>query len=236
MSNAISEIWTEKYRPKKLDDVVGQKTIVNKIKTLNASDTRGIDTIRSRVKDFARTIPMSGGFKIIFLDEADALTKDAQHALRRIMENYSDKCRFFLSCNYISRIIHPIQSRTAVFRFSPIKEQEVVDHLRIIAGKESVKIDDNTQKAIFNVSEGDLRKAINILQMASLEETLTEAHIYDIVKKDSEQTRKMLNYALTGNFLEARSSLITMLETISGEDVIKEVHEQLFNIDISDQQ
>src|SRR3989344_4705166 len=171
MSNAISEIWTEKYRPKKLDDVVGQKTIVNKIKTLierrsiphclftghagigkstlafvvcnelfgedwknnfldlNASDTRGIDTIRSRVKDFARTIPISGGFKIIFLDEADALTKDAQHALRRIMENYSEKCRFILSCNYLSRIIYPIQSRTAVFRFSPLKEDDVVEFL-----------------------------------------------------------------------------------------------------------
>ncbi|MBI5332839.1 MAG: replication factor C small subunit [Candidatus Aenigmarchaeota archaeon] len=274
----MAEIWTEKYRPKKLNDVVGQKSIVSKIKMLierrsiphclftghagigkstlafvicnelfgedwknnfldlNASDTRGIDTIRSRVKDFARTIPISGGFKIIFLDEADALTKDAQHALRRIMENYSDKCRFFLSCNFISRIIHPIQSRTAVFRFSPLKEQEVIDHLRMISGKENVKADDNALKAIFNVSEGDLRKAINILQMASLEESTTEAQIYDIVKKDSEQTRKMLNYALSGNFLEARNSLITMLESISGEDVIKEVHEQLFHLDMPDQQ
>ncbi|MFH0837147.1 MAG: replication factor C small subunit [Candidatus Aenigmatarchaeota archaeon] len=278
MTDTLSEIWTEKYRPKKLDDIVGQKTIVGKIRTLierksiphclftghagigkstlafvicselfgknwksnfldlNASDTRGIDTIRSRVKDFARTVPISGTFKIIFLDEADALTKDAQHALRRIMENYSDHCRFFLSCNYLSRIIHPIQSRTAVFRFSPLKEQEVMDHIKIIAAKENVKADENTLRAIFKVSEGDLRKAINILQMASLEENITEEHIYDIVKKDSEQTRKMLNHAMSGNFLEARNSLITMLESISGEDVIKEVHEQLFHLDISDQQ
>lgn len=274
----IEEIWTEKYRPLKLDDIVGQEDIVRKIRTLvstksiphclftghagtgkstlafaicnelfganwksnfldlNASDERGIDTIRIRVKDFARTIPMNGGFKIIFLDEADALTKDAQHALRRIMENYSDTCRFFLSCNYLSRVIHPIQSRTAIFRFSPLKENDVTVALKKISQLEGLSVDDLAIKAIYNVSEGDMRKAINILQMASLDKDITEKSIYSLVKRDIEKVRSMLEYATKGDFLSARDVLITLMENMTGEDIIKDLHDQIFSLEITDRE
>lgn len=278
VNEKIEEVWTEKYRPLKLDDIIGQNDIVRKIRTListksiphclftghagvgkstmafaicnelfgdnwksnfldlNASDERGIDTIRIRVKDFARTIPMSGGFKIIFLDEADALTKDAQHALRRIMENYSDTCRFFLSCNYLSRIIHPIQSRTAIFRFSPLKEQDIVSSLKVISEKENLVVDDLALKAIYNVSEGDLRKATNILQMASLDSEITEKNIYSLVKRDIEKVNSMLTFAAAGDFLSARDILINLMENMTGEDIIKDIHEQIFSLNITDRE
>ena len=274
----LEEVWTEKYRPATLSEIIGQDDIVRKIRSLidtrsiphclftghagvgkstmafaicnelfgsnwkhnfldlNASDERGIDTIRVRVKDFARTIPINGGFKIIFLDEADALTKDAQHALRRIMENYSDSCRFFLSCNYLSRIIHPIQSRTAIFRFSPLKEQDVMKYIRHICDRESLVADEKSLKAIFDVSEGDLRKATNILQMASLDTEISEKQIFSLVKKDTEKTRKMLTNAIEGNFLKARDDLLSLLENTEGEDIIKEIHNQIFELDISDKE
>src|SRR3989344_4948958 len=107
---------------------------------LNASDERGIDTIRIKVKDFARTISLDKTFKIIYLDEADSLTRDAQHALRRTMEKYSDTARFILACNYSSKIIQPIQSRTAVFRFSQLAESDITKFLRQIAKNESLDL------------------------------------------------------------------------------------------------
>ena len=97
---------------------------------LNASDERGIEVVRGKIKDFARTAPIGDAeFKIIFLDEADNLTSDAQGALRRTMEKYSGICRFILSCNYSSRIIDPIQSRCAVFKFRPISPEDIAGFL-----------------------------------------------------------------------------------------------------------
>jgi replication factor C small subunit len=93
---------------------------------LNASDERGIDVVRNKVKDFARTRAIRDvPFKVIYLDECDSLTKDAQQALRRTMENYSNSCRFILSCNYSSKIIDPIQSRCSVFRFKPLTKENI---------------------------------------------------------------------------------------------------------------
>ncbi|HDD05185.1 MAG TPA: replication factor C small subunit, partial [Candidatus Aenigmarchaeota archaeon] len=166
------EIWTEKYRPKTLDEVVGQEKVVEKLKAfvraknlphllfagpagtgkttcalaiarelygeewrdnlleLNASDERGIDTIRTKVKEFARTKPIGDfPFKIILLDEADALTRDAQQALRRTMENFSSTCRFILDCNFSSKIIEPIQSRCAIFRFKPLEKEAIQKYI-----------------------------------------------------------------------------------------------------------
>ena len=109
---------------------------------MNASDERKLESIRTKVKQFARTAPMPGtSFKVIFLDEADALTPDAQGALRRIMEQHSQTCRFILSCNYSSKIIEAIQSRCAVFRFRPLAEDQVDEMIRSVASSEDITLD-----------------------------------------------------------------------------------------------
>ena len=274
------DIWTEKYRPKKLEDVIGQEHITKRLKAfienktlphclfagpagcgkstasmciahelygdnwrgnfleLNASDERGIDTVRVKIKDFARTMPLGGKFKIIFLDEADSLTKDAQHALRRTMERYSDTCRFILSANYSSRIIPPIQSRTAVFRFSPLKEKDVNQSLTSIAKTESVKIDDEALSTIFYISEGDLRKAINVLQSAAIiNKSVNKETVLNVTSRaDPEATRELLEKALNGDFKSARAALRALMfeRGNAPEDIIKEIYSQCFVLSIDD--
>ena len=140
----------------------------NNFVELNASDERGIDVVRGKIKEFARTAPIGGAsFKIIFLDEADALTGDAQAALRRTMEKYSAICRFILSCNYSSKIIEPIQSRCAVFRFRPLKEKDIKQYLTRIAKAEKIDLTDDAADALVHVASGDMRKAVNSLQVAA---------------------------------------------------------------------
>ena len=142
---------------------------------LNASDARGIDVVRQEVKSFARTKSLGNvPFKIIFLDEADALTKEAQQALRRTMENYTGTCRFIMSCNYSSKIIDPIQSRCVVFRFKLLEKKDIEKRLRIIAQNEKLSLDEKSIEALYEGSEGDCRRAINILQAsASISPTIT---------------------------------------------------------------
>ena len=203
---------------------------------LNASDERGIDTVRVKVKNFARTIPIQG-YKIIYLDEADSLTKDAQHALRRTMENYAATCRFILACNYSGKIIPPIQSRCAVFRFSSLQKDVMKAHLATIAAKEKMKIGDGSLEAVALVSEGDMRRAVNTLQMLCSAESITPDTVYSVVSRaDPEDVRKMLNLSLDAKFKEAREILIKLLHDkgLAGEDVMKEIHSQIFSLDIDD--
>lgn len=205
---------------------------------LNASDERGIDIIRIKVKDFARTMPLSGLFKIVYLDEADALTKDAQHALRRTMENYAATCRFILSCNYSSRIILPIQSRTAVFRFSQLKEDDISGFLKKIASAEGLQVDESAYKSIVYLSEGDMRRAVNILQTAAvLGGKITEQTVYAVTNKaDPKEVRMMIEDALRGQFMPARERLVSLLHGrgLAGEDLIKEIYSQTLLMDIND--
>ena len=208
---------------------------------LHNSDERGIDVVREKVKEFARqpAVDTAGLFRIVYLDEADALTKDAQHALRRTMENYSHICRFILAVNYSGKIIPPIQSRTAVFRFSSLKEDDVISYLKIIAKAEKLKIDEAAYKAIMKVAEGDLRKAINILQLASTSKTIDEDVVYAVTSRaDPAAVKKMLETAISGQFRSARLQLLSLLNDhgLSGEDIIKEIHSQLFDLDLSDRQ
>src|SRR5438093_13135200 len=134
---------------------------------LNASDERGIDVVRTTVKQFAEYSTVSSApFKILVLDEADNMTGDAQHALRRTMETYTDTCRFVLCCNYSGRIIEPIQSRCALFRFTPLPDEKIVENLHRIAKNEGLKFTETGLKSIVEVAEGDLRKSINTLQAA----------------------------------------------------------------------
>jgi replication factor C small subunit len=137
---------------------------------LNASDERGIDTVRDRIKDFSRYSRSGFGdipFALIILDECDQMTGPAQTALRRIMEIGSRTSRFILICNQSSKIIEPIQSRCAIFRFSRVDHQAMKDHLQCIAKKENVTLQPEAAEQIVDFSEGDLRHAINALQTAS---------------------------------------------------------------------
>ncbi len=212
----------------------------NNFLELNASDERGIDTIRVKVKEFARTVPFNTQFKIIFLDEADSLTTDAQHALRRTMERYSTTSRFILSANYSNKIIPPIQSRTAVFRFSPLKEKDVTEFLKNIAEKEKLEISDDSLKLIFQLSEGDMRQAINILQSASiLGKKINKDIILSVTNTaDPESIQKMVSFALKGDFKQSRKILHSLLyeRGLGGEDIIKQIHNEVMSSDIIDKE
>lgn len=198
---------------------------------LNASDSRGIDVVRSTIKEFARTLAFNADFKIIFLDESDALTADAQQALRRTMEKYTKTCRFILSCNFSSRIIDPIQSRCVVFRFKPLSSKELTKQIKHIAEKEKIEIDEEAVNAIIYVCNGDLRKAINTLQASStLDQKVTEKIVLSVANKAKpKEIKELLNEALEGKFMEAREKLDTlMLENgLSGEDIIMQLHQEL---------
>lgn len=274
--------WTEKYRPKKINEIIGQDHIKPILKSfvesksmphllfagppgvgkttaalalahelygddlhghfleLNASDERGIDVVRGKIKEFARSLTDTKiGFKIIFLDEADALTPDAQQALRRTMEIYSQITRFILSCNYSSKIIEPIQSRTAMFRFRQLSLDEVNEAIDRVAKGEGLKVSEGAKRALFYVSEGDLRKVINILQGASyLSKDITEDLVYKVSSHASpEEVREMLKLALKGDFQKAREKLENLMLDygLSGEDVILQVYKEVQNLnEISD--
>lgn len=208
---------------------------------LNASDERGIDVIRNKVKDFARTKTMSNvGYRIIILDEADALTQEAQQALRRTMENYSEVSRFILICNWSSKIIEPIQSRCAVFRFRPLGDADQRKYLERIAKEEKLKVDEAGSAAVIYLAEGDLRKVANTLQScASLGKPITEDVVYEVVSSARPgQVKAMMELALKGRFDESRKILLDMLfkDGLSGQDVIREVHKQVHELDLSNQQ
>lgn len=201
---------------------------------LNASDERGIDVIRGKIKDFAATLSLGDvPFKIIFLDESDALTKDAQNALRRTMEKYARTCRFILSCNYSSRIIPPIQSRCALFRFTPLTDDQIKQRLGYIAEKEGLQIDEKALNALAYVADGDMRKAINTLQVASAtSKKVTEDVVYRVAAKARpEEVRKMIQLAIKGDFIKARDQLDKLLYdyALSGEDVISQIYSEVVN-------
>lgn len=198
---------------------------------LNASDARGIETVRNNIKNFCRLKPVGAPFRIIFLDEVDNMTKDAQHALRREMEMYTKTASFILSCNYSSKIIDPIQSRCAIFRFGPIKGEYIVERLKYIAEKEDFNYDLKGIETIVYFAEGDMRKAINILQAAATEgETISENSVYDVVSKAKpEDVTNLITKALSGDFMGARDLLreTMILQGTSGEDMVSQIHQDV---------
>ena len=206
---------------------------------LNASDERGIDVVRGKIKEFARTAPLGeDGFKIIFLDEADALTGAAQAALRRTMEKYSRTCRFVMSCNYSSKIIDPIQSRCAVFRFRPIKAEDIERYLKFVAAKEELNIDNEAYESLTYLAQGDLRRAINGLQMAAAANVdITPDVVYQAVAAARpEEVKEALEMALNNNFAGARERLDTLQITygLAGEDVLRQMHRSIRDLEIPD--
>ncbi|HEX2022000.1 MAG TPA: replication factor C small subunit [Candidatus Thermoplasmatota archaeon] len=207
---------------------------------LNASDERGINVVRGRIKDFARTAAVSRDvpFKVIFLDEADSLTNDAQAALRRTMEKYAGTCRFVLSCNYSSKIMEPIQSRCAVFRFRPLQKDDIKKFVRKVANAEKVEVDADGLEALLYVGQGDMRRVVNTLQVASAggRKVTAEAVYTTTATARPEDVKEMLETALAGNFLGARDKLDELLLNygLSGEDIVRQVHRTVFDLTVPD--
>ena len=196
---------------------------------LNASDERGIETVRTKIKGYASTSPIGGvGFKLLFLDEADNLTAEAQASLRRLMERYSQACRFVLSCNYSSRIIDPIQSRCAVFRFRVYGPADVRRALERIVSAEKRHVEAGAYESILEASSGDLRRAVNLLQLAAVyAEPVTAATVKEVATTPfKDDIRTMVEAALGGRFDEARRQLFGLFSDrgASGEDILKAIH------------
>lgn len=205
---------------------------------LNASDERGIDVVRNKVKDFARTKSLGNvPFKIIFLDESDALTKEAQQALRRTMENYALTTRFVLSCNFVSKIIDPIQSRCVVFKFRPLEKEQVFKIIDGVASNEGLSINDDAKSALFEVCDGDCRKLENVLQScAAISKEITCDHVYSLASAiKPAELKVVLETAVKGDFLSARDNLLALMLKygLSGLDVVKQIEREIWNLDIS---
>ena len=278
---ARGEIWIEKYRPQRLDEVAGHEDITERLsryverddlpnllfsgpagvgKTtsavaiakelygddwesnfleLNASDQRGIDVVRDRIKNFARSSFGGYNYRIIFLDEADSLTSDAQSALRRTMEQFSNNTRFILSCNYSSKIIDPIQSRCATFRFGPISDEGVTEQILQVAEQEGIETTEDGIEALVYAADGDMRKAINALQAAAvMGEVVDEEAVFTITSTARpEEIEEMVTYAIEGDFSKARSILDDLLTNkgMAGGDIIDQLHRSVWEFELSDE-
>ena len=220
-------------------DVFGEGYRINLLE-MNASDERKLESIRTKVKQFARTAPSPGTtFKVIFRDEADALTSDAQGALRRIMEQNAETCRFILSCNYSSKIIEPIQSRCAVFRFRPLAEDQVLEMVKSVAANEDINLDEDAAEAIAHVSLGDLRKAITSLQVAaSLNPNVTRDLVYETTATaPPEELHSYILACKEDGFQPARRRLKGLLDKfgLAGTDMVNQMHRELGTVTFIDE-
>jgi replication factor C subunit 3/5 len=203
---------------------------------LNASDDRGIGIVRDEIQTFVSTQTLhKKSIKLIILDEADAMTTDAQNALRRIIEQYTATARFCFICNYLSKIIPAVQSRCTRFRFGPLSNEQMMPRLQHVIDKENVQIDQDGKKAILQLANGDMRRALNILQSTHMASSLvTETSVYECVGHPSKNDVKtIINVLLNENFTVASQTLAT-LKTTKGyalADILTELHRYVHKID-----
>jgi replication factor C small subunit len=274
----IDKILIEKYRPDKLDEIIGQDLITQKLKLyvlvknmphlmfagfhgtgktssalclakemygvewranfleLNSSDERGIDVVREKIKDYAGStgIGERGHFKILLLDEVDNMTRDAQNALRRIMEVYTSSCRFILSCNYISKIIEPLISRCQLYRFRRIQNSDIILRLKYICSVEQIKYEDTGLEAIAYVADGDLRKAIGLLD--SSRQAVTVETVYDIsLMVDPIVLRDAIKKALSREFFLSLQIIDNLVnDGIDTRNILRQMSLEVMNINIDD--
>ncbi len=207
---------------------------------LNASDARGIDVIRNEVKDFSRTKSIQDApFKIIFLDESDALTREAQQALRRTMETYSATCRFILSCNFPSKLIDPIKSRCTLFKFAPLEEDALAALVDHIASCERLTVLPEARNLLCKFSGGDVRKLTNLLQScaASPGDITPDVVTQVVAQVEPREVLGLLTTAVSGNFLDARKQLLALLYTqgLSGLEIIKQMQKEVWALDVAEE-
>ncbi|KAH9285378.1 Replication factor C subunit 5 [Echinococcus granulosus] len=214
----------------------GPKEFSSMVLELNASDDRGIGVVREQVLTFAST--KTGKFKLIILDEADAMTKDAQNALRRIIEKFSENARFCLICNYLSKITQAIQSRCTRFRFPPVQESHMMACLGEIAKKEGVQLTDDGKVAIHRFSSGDMRVAINLLQSASMSsQVVDEASVYACTGYPTpREMRTLLEWCLNEPLPMAFKKIIELKveKGIALQDIVSELHPLIMQVKMPD--
>jgi len=207
---------------------------------LNASDARGIDVIRTYIKDFAKAKPpLQIPFKILILDEADNMTAPAQQALRRTMEKYTQNCRMILICNYSNKIIPPIQSRCVVFRFSSLSNDDIKERIKYIAKQEHISISPEGLNSLVDVSRGDCRRAINYLQSCGI---ISQKIDHDIVFRvagevPAEKIKKILQTAIQGELEFSIQLLNDIIRDygLSGINIIKNIHREIYDLNISEE-
>ncbi|ERN18175.1 hypothetical protein AMTR_s00054p00174840 [Amborella trichopoda] len=210
----------------------------NMILELNASDDRGIDVVRQQIQDFASTQSFSFGakssVKLVLLDEADAMTKDAQFALRRVIEKYTKSTRFALICNHVNKIIPALQSRCTRFRFAPLDAAHVRERLQYVIKAEGLDVDESGLSAVVRLSNGDMRKALNILQSTHMaSQHVSEKAVYlctgNPMPKDVEQ---ISNWLLNEDFATSYKYISDMKTTkgLALVDIVREVTMFIFMI------
>ncbi|CAL8255797.1 unnamed protein product [Merluccius merluccius] len=230
-------------------DLFGPELYKQRVLELNASDERGIQVVREKVKNFAQ-LTVAGTrtdgkkcppFKIIILDEADSMTGAAQAALRRTMEKESRTTRFCLICNYVSRIIEPLTSRCSKFRFKPLANQVQEKRLLDICEKENLKYSEEAIAALVKVSDGDLRKAITYLQSAArlnVDKEITEKTIVEIAGVvPTKVIDNLLQICFKGTFEKVQIAIKNMVdEGYAATQILIQLHESVIEEDLNDKQ
>ncbi|MCK4778654.1 MAG: replication factor C small subunit [Candidatus Lokiarchaeota archaeon] len=206
---------------------------------LNASDARGIDVIRTYIKDFAKARPPANiPFKVLILDEADNMTAPAQQALRRTMEKYTKNCRMVLICNYSNKIIPPIQSRCVVFRFASLNDNDLKSRVRFVAKQENITLAPGGLNAIIEVSRGDCRRAINYLQSCgTISKKIDQEIVFRVAGEvPPDKIKEILNTAIEGQLQLSIKLLDDLIKEygLSGQNIIKNLHREIYDLKIQE--
>lgn len=244
--------------------IYGAKNVRQQVLELNASDDRGIDVVREQIKTFASTRQIFGGvagkgdglgsFKLIILDEADAMTSAAQNALRRIMEKYTANARFCIIANYTHKLNPALLSRCTRFRFSPLPVAALEKRVNHVIESEGVKITPSAVTSLLRLSRGDMRRSLNVLQACfasstpldannrvdeSLErEEITETHIYDCIAAPHPQDIKQIMNTLLASDITTSLRTINDIKTKNGlalADILAALSEELCQLEVPKQ-
>ena len=205
---------------------------------LNASDDRGIDVVREQIKNFASTRQIfSSSFKLIILDEADAMTIAAQNALRRVIEQFTKNVRFCIICNYVNKITPALQSRCTRFRFQPLPQPQIQNKINQIIEAENVNISSQARDALLKLAKGDMRRAVNVLQACSTAfeaEEIDEAAIYNCVGNPHPDDIARIVSSMMNDDLTTSLSVIARLKSEKGlalQDILGGLFEEVEDMD-----